>query len=265
MVLPSFCNKKNLFSGFTHLQKLKYQESTGFEYPTTDPGLILNECLGGPQIGSSLSARYQDYPYGDSSIQEARDKNFPGTQATEIEASKDQDSTAYPVDVNSKVEDGQTELHAANQRGHIEMVKLLLEGGTNGNKLDARGWSPKGPAERPVNRSIYDLLLSYENRTPDEHKVEIMAPEISDNIRNSQRKHRRHGGPELSKSHSKRESIKLGSCISSCSSGEVIKSNKKRITIHMPYQNTRTSQRHLGKLIVLPDSIEELLRIAGKP
>lgn len=251
-----------MFSGFTHLQKLKDQESIGFEYPTTDPGLLLNECLGGPTTGSSFSATHQAYPYGDSSMQEARDLHFLGPQATEIEASKDQDCTAYPVDVNSKVEYGQTELHAANQRGHIEMVKLLLEGGTNGNKPDARGWSPKAPAEQPVNRSIYDLL----NRTPDEHKVEIMGPEISDNTRNTQRKHRRHGRPDLSKSHSKRESIKLGSCISSCSSGgEVIKSNKKRITIHMPFQNTRTSQRHLAKLIVLPDSIEELLRIAGKP
>lgn len=265
MVLHSFCNKKDLFSGFTPLQKLKDQESIGFEYPTTDPGIILHECIGGPTIGSSLSARHQDYPYGDSSMWETRNLNFLGPQATDIEASKDQDSTACPVDVNSKVEDGQTELNAANQRGHIEMVKVLLEGGRNRNKPDARGWSPKAPAEQPVNRSMYDLLLSYENRTPDEHKVEIMGPEISDNIWNTRRKHRRHEWPDVSKSHSKRESIKLGSSISSCSSGEVNKSNKKRITIHMPYQNTRTSQRHLGKLIVLPDSIEELLRIAGKP
>ncbi|KAH9797759.1 Potassium channel KAT2 [Citrus sinensis] len=245
-------------------RKLKDQESIGFEYPTTDPGIILHECIGGPTIGSSLSARHQDYPYGDSSMWETRNLNFLGPQATDIEASKDQDSTACPVDVNSKVEDGQTELNAANQRGHIEMVKVLLEGGRNGNKPDAKGWSPKAPAEQPVNRSMYDLLLSYENRTPDEHKVEIMGPEISDNIWNTRRKHRRHEWPDVSKSHSKRESIKLGSCISSCSSGEVNKSNKKRITIHMPYQNTRTSQRHLGKLIVLPDSIEELLRIAGE-
>ncbi|ESR62925.1 hypothetical protein CICLE_v10014336mg [Citrus x clementina] len=245
-------------------RKLKDQESIGFEYPTTDPGLILHECIGGPTIGSSLSARHQDYPYGDSSMRETRNLNFLGPQATDIEASKDQDSTACPVDVNSKVEDGQTELNAANQRGHIEMVKVLLEGGRNGNKPDARGWSPKAPAEQPVNRSMYDLLLSYENRTPDEHKVEIMGPEISDNIWNTRRKHRRHEWQDVSKSHSKRESIKLGSSISSCSSGEVNKSNKKRITIHMPYQNTRTSQRHLGKLIVLPDSIEELLRIAGE-
>lgn len=227
--------------------------------------MILNECLGGPAVGRSLNDGHQDYPYGDSSIREARDLNFLGPQVTENDTSKVQDCTVYSVDKNSKVEDGQTELHAANRRGHIEMVKLLHRG-ANGNKPDARGWSPNAPAEQPGNRSINDLSLSYKNRSPDGHKIEIIGPEISDNIRNTQSKYRRHGGPHLSNSHLKRESINLGSCNSSRpSEGEVIKSKKTRITIHMPYHNTGTSQMQRGKLIVLPDSIDELLRIAGKP
>lgn len=249
------------------MQKLKGLESLGFEYPNTDPGLILNEWLdGGPTGGGNLNSGHQDSPHRDSSMQVARDLNFTGTQATENETSKGQDCSVYAVDVNSKVEDGQTELHVATRKGHIEMVKLLLEGGANVNKLDARGWSPKALAEQQGNRSIYDLLLRYENRKPDEHKVEIIGPEISDNIRNSQSKQGRQRGSDVLNSHSKKESIKLGSSTSSCpSDGEGIKLNKKRITIHMLFQNTSTSQRRHGKLIVLPDSIEELLRISGKP
>ncbi|KAJ4703853.1 Potassium channel like [Melia azedarach] len=247
-------------------KKLKGLESLGFEYPNTDPGLILNEWLdGGPTGGGNLNSGHQDSPHRDSSMQVARDLNFTGTQATENETSKGQDCSVYAVDVNSKVEDGQTELHVATRKGHIEMVKLLLEGGANVNKLDARGWSPKALAEQQGNRSIYDLLLRYENRKPDEHKVEIIGPEISDNIRNSQSKQGRQRGSDVLNSHSKKESIKLGSSTSSCpSDGEGIKLNKKRITIHMLFQNTSTSQRRHGKLIVLPDSIEELLRISGE-
>ncbi|XP_031256768.1 potassium channel KAT1 [Pistacia vera] len=248
-------------------EKLKQLESMGFKYPTTDPGLILNEWLDGePMGGSNLHAGCQESPNRDPSLQELKDFNILGSEATEMkETNKGQDCTVYAMDVNPKVEDGQTELHSAIRKGHFEMVKLLLEAGANVNKPDARGWSPKALAEQQGNRNIYDLLLSYENRTPDEHKVEIIGPEIADNTVNSQSKHRRQGGPSFLNSHLKREAIHFGSCISSSASDrEVNKSNKKRVTIHMPFESTSTSQKQPAKLIVLPDSIDELLRIAGE-
>ncbi|XP_044496295.1 potassium channel KAT1-like isoform X2 [Mangifera indica] len=247
-------------------EKLKQLESIGLKYPTTGPGLILNEWLdGGLMGGSNLHAVCQEYPNRDSSLQEVGDFNILGSEATEMNgANKSQDCTIYAMDINPKVEDVQTELHSAIRKGHFEMVKLLLEAGANINKPDARGCSPKALAEQQGNRNIYDLLLNYENRSPDEHRVEIIGPEIADNPINSQNKHRRQGGPSFLNSHLKREPIHFDSCISSCPSDKVIKLNKKRVTIHMQCQRTSTSQKWPGKLIVLPDSIDELLRIAGE-
>ncbi|XP_044461595.1 potassium channel KAT1-like isoform X2 [Mangifera indica] len=248
-------------------EKLKQLESMGFNYPTTDPGLFLNKWLdGGWKGGSNLHAGCQEYPNRDPSLQELRDLNFLGSEARETnETNKGQDRTVYAMGVNQKFEDGQTELHSAVQQGHFEMVKPPPEAGENVNKLDARGWSPKALAEQQEDRNIYDLLLSYENRRPDEHKVEIIGPEIADNTINNKSKHQRPGAISSLNSHLKREAIHFGACISSSASDkEVIKSNKKRVTIHMKIQNTGTSQNQPSKLIVLPASIDELLRIAGE-
>ncbi|KAK1556783.1 hypothetical protein Q3G72_011994 [Acer saccharum] len=245
--------------------KLKRQENNiGFEYPpTTDPGLIINEWLDeGLKGGNSAQDGFRDYPQRDSSMQEAMDLNLQRTEATQTnETDKGQDCTAYALDVNSEVE----ELNAAIRKGHIEMVKLLLEGGANVNKPDSRGRSPKSLAEQQGNRGIYELLQSYENRrTSDEHRVEIIGPEITDNTNNSKTKHRREKGTKIFSSYLKKEPLNSRSCISVPSDREVIISNKKRVTIHTKFQDISTSQRQLGKLILLPDSIEELLRIAGK-
>lgn len=47
------------------------------------------------------------------------------------------------VKVNLPAEEGQTTLHVAVKKGHLEMVSLLLEGGANVNKSDLRGCTPK--------------------------------------------------------------------------------------------------------------------------
>ncbi|KAL5771976.1 hypothetical protein ACOSQ2_011900 [Xanthoceras sorbifolium] len=243
--------------------KQKGVENIGFECPTRDPGLIINEWIDeGPKGGNSTQAGFQDYPQRDPSMQEAMDLNLQGTEATQNnETEKGQYCSAYALDVNSEVE----ELNAAIRKGHIKMVKLLLEGGANVNKPDSKGWSPKSLAEQQGNRSIYELLLSYENRrTSDEHRVEIVGPEIADDTSNSNTKHRREKGTNFFSSHLKKEPLNFRSCISVPSDREVIISNKKRVTIHTKFEDLSTSQRQLGKLILLPDSIEELLRIAGK-
>lgn len=49
-----------------------------------------------------------------------------------------------------------------------------------------------------------------------------------------------------------------------CSSSIQAKVKDKRVTIHMLSQEKDLSQRHNGKLILLPTSIEELLGLAGK-
>ncbi|KAK6932218.1 Ankyrin repeat [Dillenia turbinata] len=54
----------------------------------------------------------------------------------------------------------QTTLHEAVRKGHLEMVRILLDQGANANKADSRGRTPKAIAEQPGSRGIYYLLHS---------------------------------------------------------------------------------------------------------
>ncbi|RVX10754.1 Potassium channel KAT1 [Vitis vinifera] len=53
-------------------------------------------------------------------------------------------------------------------------------------------------------------------------------------------------------------------CPSPPGNKDVMTLTKRRVTIHRQFQNASTSQGQFGKLIILPDSIEELLQIAGQ-
>ncbi|KAF5475148.1 hypothetical protein F2P56_006987 [Juglans regia] len=245
-------------------QKLKGQESLGFEYAHQDPGLFLREWFNEESLSPSGC---QDNSCEDLPMKEARDVSFSGLETAEqSETGKCPMFARYATDVNLIAEDDQTALHAAVRRGHLEMVKILLEGGANVNKQDARGWTPKALAEQQENKSIYELLLSYEHRRkPDEHRIDLIGLESADNGLYSQNRHRRQRGPQSVNNNLKIDSA--SSCPSrfSCPTNtQMIKWMKKRVTIHMKLQPNGTSQRQPGKLIILPDSIEKLLKIAGE-
>ena len=225
-------------------QKMNGIESSSFDQPNIDPGLTCNKRLGGGAMGGGcLDAGFEDQLQRYTSTKEAIDIDFLGSEA--IEKSQ---TGRFPMNGNSTAEDGQTALHNAVRQGHIEMVKILLKGGASVNKPDARGRRPKALAEQQGNKSIHELLLSYENkRKLDEHSINIIEPETADDPKNSQIKHR----------------SRAQNFFNSPSYREVITPNKKRVTIHMQFQSSSTSSRH-GKLILLPDSIQELLRMAGK-
>ncbi|KAA8519501.1 hypothetical protein F0562_013757 [Nyssa sinensis] len=249
-------------------QKLKGLESFSFSDQHTDPDLILRESFdGGPKGESCSHATYQDHQHGDSLIQEARDIDFRNSKATErSETGKAHSVTRGGIEVNSIADDGQTALHVAVRNGHLEMVRILLEGGVNVNKPDARGWTPKALAQRQGNKRIYDLLQSYENRRIlDEHKIDFFGPETADHSRSGQLKPTRNRGHHCPSSHFTKVSTTFSASSSySPTDREVLKWNKTRVTIHMKFQKNNTSQRQLGKLIILPDSLEELFKIAGE-
>ena len=56
------------------------------------------------------------------------------------------------INVKVPAEEGQTALHVAVKKGHLEMVRLLLEGGANVNKADFRGCTPKSLAKQQENK-----------------------------------------------------------------------------------------------------------------
>uniref|UniRef100_A0A6M2F1P9 Potassium channel n=1 Tax=Populus davidiana TaxID=266767 RepID=A0A6M2F1P9_9ROSI len=196
----------------------------------------------------------KDHMHGDLSVNKARETDSQGSKITrKSELGKGYDCTRYEG-LETAVEDSETALHAAVCEGHVEMVKILLEGGANINKPDARGWTPKALAEQQGNKSIHDLLLNYENRNIlNEHRIDFIESETVGDTKKSQEKHE--GNKALTNS---------SSCISRCPHDREAKKSTKRVTIHMQLPNRSTLQSRLGKLIILPDSMEELLRIAGK-
>lgn len=145
------------------------------------------------------------------------------------------------ADMDSPAEDGQTALHVAVRQGHLEMVRFLLERGANVNKTDKRGWTPKALAEMHADRGMHDLILSYENRKKSDGANAV--------------------------NHTATQ-YKNQACFSSSSStypthAQAISSEKKRVTIHMKSGMNKHSEKQPPKLIVLPDSLEDLLIIAG--
>ncbi|XP_076902857.1 potassium channel KAT3-like [Bidens hawaiensis] len=151
-------------------------------------------------------------------------------------------SNKNEMKVNIPAEEGQTALHVAVNKGHLEMVRLLLEGGANVNKPDVRGCTPKSLAKQQENKNIYDFLLSHENKK-NEHKIEFIE----------------HDTRHLPKTN------KDPCCSTSCTepTDAKVKKQMKRVTIHASFQKNMPEKK-LPKLIILPDSLEELLIIAGQ-
>ncbi|KAK8678112.1 hypothetical protein V6N13_143623 [Hibiscus sabdariffa] len=219
--------------------KINGPHSSSFDQTSLDPGLGQ-----GAMGGGCLNAGFEDQRQRYESKKEAVDMNLLGS-----EASENSQTGSSPMNGISRAEDGQRALLDGAPKGHIEMSKILIEGGPSVNKPDARARPPKALAEHEGSRNPYEVLLSCgNNKILDEHRIEIFGTKTADDPKNSEIKHR----------------IGAQNFYNSPSYRELIIPTKKRVTIHMQLQSSRTSSRKLGKLILLPDSIQELLRIAGE-
>ncbi|KAM3284661.1 potassium channel KAT1 [Capsicum chacoense] len=122
------------------------------------------------------------------------------------------------------------------------------------NNLEARVKKQEEVDAQEVNKSINDMSLSFENKKElSEHKVEFIGPD--EGTKSCQLK------PEVPcRSNS---CLKSPTCSTSSSGSKGTKSthHKKRITIHMKKESLHDQ---FGKLIMLPDSLEELFRVAGQ-
>lgn len=233
--------------------KLKGEGGSGFEYPITNPGLMLRNSPEGEPRGGCKDSSHED-----PAMPEARSNCFTDLEARQ----KSEIGKAQMTD-----EDGQTELHAAVCEGHMEKLKIVVEGGANVNKPDARGWTPKGLAQQRENKSIHDLILSYENRKEiDEHRIEFIEPEISGSTSNCEGNCKRHEDHQYFPSQLRKVPVKSYPRPSNHASDreEGMRSINQRVTIHMHFQNESVPERQLAKLIILPDSIDELLRVASE-
>uniref|UniRef100_A0A7N0REK9 Potassium channel n=1 Tax=Kalanchoe fedtschenkoi TaxID=63787 RepID=A0A7N0REK9_KALFE len=142
-------------------------------------------------------------------------------------------------------------------------VKLLLEEGANMHKAEA-GLTPKIAAEQHGNRTAFDLLHSCKiARASEQSKFPGAHTEGFNNTTDTRNR-------EMDELHSydahNRNIITSSNEISSASNGDQTstKCKQRRVSIYMQPQSKCTQKKSTGKLILLPDSMTELLQVAGQ-
>ncbi|KAK1322412.1 Potassium channel KAT1 [Acorus calamus] len=242
------------------LQKMKQDGDISFREQHFEPWFILNEWLdGGPRRGKQRSHLQHEEDYViNASTEEATEEGILLCRAAKNgDMHTVHEHLRLGVDANSTDMNGQTALHAAVLTGNIEIAKVQLNEGADMYKLDTNGWTPKAAAEKQKRNGIYELLLRHENK---ERKTEHHQIELSERS-TSQSKNRERSDFNLwfSKETTNSDSIYTRSSID----GEMMKTNK-RVTLHPAIQKTYGSQEHHQKLIILPDSLDELYRISNQ-
>ncbi|KAG5001036.1 hypothetical protein AAZX31_08G228300 [Glycine max] len=138
-------------------------------------------------------------------------------------------------------EDGKRDPHDTVHNDHPDME-------ANEKNQSPIRWKQKPLVDQQQNKSISDLAMNYENRkTLDEHIIEFLEPEIPINYPL---------GKVYTNSYSSTSNHR--------NERETERYFKKRVIIHFLSKERTTSQEQHGKLIILPDSIEELLHTAGE-
>ncbi|XP_075086816.1 potassium channel KAT3 isoform X3 [Nicotiana tabacum] len=158
----------------------------------------------------------------------------------------------------SRVLQQDTPLVSINIQNLEARVKKQVENEGDSNEdhqLDAKGWIAITQAEHEGNKSMHELLSNLENDSElNEKKGNFIR--LDEEISSSQFKNSRNEVPCCSYSSNRR------STSTSCIGAKGTKSTKKRVTIHMKKNNSL--KEHYGKLIILPDTLEELFKIAGE-
>jgi potassium channel len=165
-------------------------------------------------------------------------------------------------------EDGKRDLHAAVlpvHKGKLDIVEILIERDAKAQNPNTIGWTQKALVQQLKNKSTSDHTMYCESKKSDEHRIEIVEPQIlnfgkNGSTRNSKQDGIRNINFPLEKVYTDTNSRNFD-CPSDI---EMARFTKKRVTIHSPSGWRSSSHGQHGKLIILPDSLEELLKIAGK-
>lgn len=173
-----------------------------------------------------------------------------GWKATnEVETQEYHDSTTCGLEIHSAVQDNQLKFCSAVQDKDLGAVKILLDEGSD------MSWGPADPSMQQGNRNTYDQLRCYRNR------------ELYDRIRLEVDEKQTRGLESHKLCHNSNQAVaeksRSSNFIEQSAAATSKYNNKIRVIIHMQSQSD-CMEKQFGKLIVLPDSIEELLSIAGQ-
>ncbi|XP_048132300.1 potassium channel KAT3-like [Rhodamnia argentea] len=153
----------------------------------------------------------------------------------------------------SKYEDSTQEDLIMPETQESDLVKAVYT-----NIAKPESWDP----------SIDDILVSSceDRKIPEEHRINFIGPEIGTNTIDVQCKHGSLGEPKLARFESRKSPGVPKPNKERILSNVVVKqSTKKRVTIHKQVPKDGGSSLRLpAKLIVLPDSLEDLLKVAGE-
>ncbi|CAL0319175.1 unnamed protein product [Lupinus luteus] len=192
------------------------------------------------------------------------------------------------IDVTQPNKNGTTALHAAVCEGNTEMVQFLLDQGANIDKIDGNGWTPRDLADQQGHEEIQNIF----NNGNENRKPPVTPPSLSNNDNKSfMRFHSEPGMSLLSKANMQhKQDLKLETqerLIRSRSFhnsifGMISAANRSK-GARMAAENSNTSTRdmhevvaprvilscpekgaHVGKLVFLPKSLQELLDIGAK-
>ncbi|KAL2341140.1 hypothetical protein Fmac_009080 [Flemingia macrophylla] len=220
------------------LMRLKGREDFGFEYPSTDSGLVPLVLLQGGE--------HKDIRNSETSLRKVTNDDHLVTKHNLIP------------------EHDRINTRAAAHRGNLDIVEILLERDANSN-TNSVGWMQRAPTKQAKNKSICNQKMSCEKEKLDEFRIEIAGPEIPDLDNNGSTRNRRQDGTTSIMFPLEKMNTNTNSINSNCPSDrKSARHAKKRVTIHLLHGCQSTTPGHNGKLIILPDSLEELLKIAGE-
>ncbi|XP_010559246.1 PREDICTED: potassium channel KAT1 [Tarenaya hassleriana] len=226
--------------------------------------ITIGDTNNGPNIGEGHPSD-QDCRQKCSSVHDLENMNSQGMASTKWSNSRKGDYSTSCTEVTWLTpESRETALMAAIHKGDIEIVQKLLERGVSIDKPDSRGWTPKALAEQQENKSIYDLLLSYELKSAEEHRIQIAQPGKATMLVNGTSSSEDLDSTSYGFCSQKSDSHCISSIPVKTSKQAAAKPKNRRVTIHMQSQINSLSQRQSRKLILLPESMEELLKLAGE-
>ncbi|MCO5596823.1 hypothetical protein L7F22_050893 [Adiantum nelumboides] len=170
-----------------------------------------------------------------------------------------EDLLKYHIDINSQNADGSTALHVAVVVQNLEVARFLLEQGASSEIQDARGLTPCDLAEQQKQEDFLELFLSIEKKS----KEKIAQAEQVSSMRNHEGTTIVTEGFPISAVGKTRPSRQEASSWNANTNLLDRKDLPMRVTIHRYHPEGRHVVRPLGKLINLPCSLDEVLKIAS--